>query len=255
MTRISLALAAAGSMMLWTASAHASVTLPAATSSAVCTNNMQDPNAIVATTSCLMTGSEAHLSLLPAVQMEGTSGSDGVDTVGSSASVEYFFEITGGSPGTKVPLVIEANLSTSIVDYAGAFGQLHVYPNAASLATFVAAEACQNNAVSTACIGLPAQFSGALNATGFVGALGKVDESILTGAGHGGTAFASADPMIFIDPTFPGAADYTILFSAGVGNSLPAVPEPGVWIMMILGAAAVGSVLRQRRVGRPAPAA
>jgi hypothetical protein len=44
------------------------------------------------------------------------------------------------------------------------------------------------------------------------------------------TAFASADPLIFIAPADNPGGEYSILLSEGVGNGLPsAVPEPATW--------------------------
>ncbi len=49
------------------------------------------------------------------------------------------------------------------------------------------------------------------------------------------SANASADPFIFIDPSFAGAQNYHIVVSDGVGNALPAstVPEPGTLGLMV----------------------
>jgi hypothetical protein len=58
----------------------------------------------------------------------------------------------------------------------------------------------------------------------------------------GQVAYASADPLIQIDPTFlannPGLS---LDFSAGIENGIAgAVPEPSTWAMMILGFAGLG---------------
>ena len=70
-----------------------------------------------------------------------------------------------------------------------------------------------------------------------------------------GSAHASVDPVVTIDPTWlkehPG---YSLEFSPGVGNG--AIPEPATWTMMILGAGLVGAGVRWRRapvVRRVAP--
>ena len=61
------------------------------------------------------------------------------------------------------------------------------------------------------------------------------------------SASASADPFIFIDPSFPGAALYSIAVSPGVGNAeITVAPEPGT-ISLFLGMAALLGVARRRR--------
>ena len=54
-------------------------------------------------------------------------------------------------------------------------------------------------------------------------------------------AFASVDPVIFIDPAFPDASRYSILVSPGVGNESPSnpVPEPSGLALVALGALVV----------------
>lgn len=63
-------------------------------------------------------------------------------------------------------------------------------------------------------------------------------------------ASASADPYIFIDPSFADAAKYSIAVSEGVSNNNPAlaaVPEPASWAMMIGGLGLVGVSMRRRQ--------
>src|SRR5271154_6199785 len=50
-------------------------------------------------------------------------------------------------------------------------------------------------------------------------------------AGPGGYASMKIDPQIFIDPTFPDAADYTLEFSAFTQST----PEPGTIALLSLG--------------------
>jgi hypothetical protein len=66
----------------------------------------------------------------------------------------------------------------------------------------------------------------------------------------GGSAFASADPFIGIDPLDLNPDLYSIRLSDGVANGLPpsGAPEPAVWTLMILGLGAAGASLRARRV-------
>jgi hypothetical protein len=58
----------------------------------------------------------------------------------------------------------------------------------------------------------------------------------------GGSAFASADPFIFVEPTDPNADLYSIRLSDGIANGVappPGVPEPSTWAMLLLGFAGI----------------
>jgi len=56
---------------------------------------------------------------------------------------------------------------------------------------------------------------------------------------------ASADPIIFIDPSFAGASQYSVIVSDGVGNGVGSVPEPGT-VGLVLSAALFLWVARAR---------
>jgi len=68
----------------------------------------------------------------------------------------------------------------------------------------------------------------------------------------GSTAYALADPYIFIDPTFLAShAGYSVRVSSGVGNEMPVtpvtpVPEPGTWALMLAGIGILGTIARRR---------
>jgi hypothetical protein len=64
----------------------------------------------------------------------------------------------------------------------------------------------------------------------------------------GGTADASADPFIFVDPSFPGAGNYSVLVSDGVGNVLGSVPVPPVpaWASLALLGVGFATLARRR---------
>jgi hypothetical protein len=67
----------------------------------------------------------------------------------------------------------------------------------------------------------------------------------------GGSAFASADPFIFVEPTDPNAGLSSVRVSDGIANAVApssGVPEPSTWTMLLLGFAGLG--LGARRVGK-----
>jgi PEP-CTERM motif len=66
----------------------------------------------------------------------------------------------------------------------------------------------------------------------------------------GGSAFASADPRIFVEPTDPNADLYSIRVSDGIANAVApptGVPEPSTWAMLLLGLAGLGTAARGNR--------
>ncbi len=76
-------------------------------------------------------------------------------------------------------------------------------------------------------------------------------EAVASVGVFGGSAFASADPFIFVEPTDSSADLYSIRLSDGVANGVAApqgVPEPSSWAMLLLGFA--GIALAGGRGGR-----
>jgi hypothetical protein len=82
---------------------------------------------------------------------------------------------------------------------------------------------------------------------------------IFAGAGTGGggnvgnqSAFAFADPHIYLDPSFADIAGYQLVLSDGIGNDLPGggggppsgAPEPGTLALIVL---AMGALVPGRR--------
>ena len=248
MNPIVYALVVLAFVMLGSRQVHASI-LPAAETGAGCTDNLATPNSAEGATSCTLAGAAAHVSLDPAVQLTATSISAGPDSVDASAGALYFFELVGPST-TLVPIIIDTRLATAISGYAGSSASISVNTvpsNLVSPTYNATVTACQNDAVPTACIGDPAAFDGAIHLTAISNVQGQLDLGVLTGAGFGGFASASADPLIMIDSSFSGAGNFSLVLSDGVGNSLPTVPEPPTWTMMVVGISGLVAMIGVRR--------
>jgi len=85
-------------------------------------------------------------------------------------------------------------------------------------------------------------FSGSFSVdavSGQVGSILLVTQASIGGL-LGGTADASADPFIFVDPNFAGASNYSVLVSDGIGSGPSPVPEPASLVLLGSGLAALG---------------
>ena len=117
--------------------------LPAATSVAECTSVLgvvvDDP------VSCSAGGGVAQVTLAPfaGVSTQATAGSD--MSSGGFAALNYDFEVVGGTAGDLVPLLITANLLTTVNSASDAFTRIIVTTSVSS-ATEVA---CQNELACT----------------------------------------------------------------------------------------------------------
>jgi hypothetical protein len=135
----------------------------------------------------------------------------------AGADYDYYFEVAG--PAGNVPVVVVANglaQTTSATFYANASFQI---PN------------LNVSEAATATPSSPASFS--LNQSMNIPA--NTLEEVEIDAGVSifltGTASASVDPQITIDPTFANAGEYSLEFSP---NFL-AVPEPSIMALLPLG--------------------
>jgi len=211
--------------------------LPAPTTLAHCavdSNTLDDPTACTLGT---LGSSLASLTLLPFVSLTAQAASppnDAQGTHGSAAAavVSYSFEVTGGNPGDIVPILIAASLTSSGSDPTHGIGQaiLSVHTSAAG-DSFVTV--CSDGTCGTAA----STFSGTLATRARSGDAGNtlsLQVQASTGdSASAESASASADPFLFVDPSFPGASLYDIEVSPGVGNV--AVPEPASATLVVLG--------------------
>ena len=224
----------------WSAAAWGDVILPTATGSTLCEGAapfpIQDPSA------CTVAGGAiGSVQGAPFVQLMSHAA---VPTGGVSSqaltSLRYFFEVVGGIAGDHVPLLIQTGLDASAVGgEAFAAANIQVFTN--SILTVVAV--CTDGSCP-----FGTDFSGTFGVdavSGQVASVLLVTQAAIGGL-VGGTADASADPFIFVDPAFSGATNYQIVVSAGIGNSASTVPEPSSFVLVVFGMAVLGWWSRKR---------
>jgi hypothetical protein len=179
-----------------------------------------------------------NLGPVPSLSASATAVDDPLTDFAYSAilSMSYSFEVVGGKPGDAVPLLIATDLTTSETGD----GDGSAFISVTTSLTSESADFCSVDAASIPCAS--SSFSGTISAAA---ASGTVDTLILeVGAGaflyNDGTtilpssASASADPFIYVDPSFAGAANYQILVSPGIGNTPVATPEPGTLFLIFV---------------------
>ena len=193
----------------------------------------------------------ASLTLFPFVSLTAEAASPPNDAVvhgaAATAILTYSFEVIGGNPGDIVPLLIATSLSTvgSDPSHGIGFAELSVHTSAAGDA-FVAV--CSDGTCGTTA----SSFSGTLGTRARSGDAGNtLTLQVQAATGDSliaSSASASADPRIFVDPSFAGAASYSIVVSEGVGNAeITAAPEPGTMGLFLVAAAVLVRVRRHRK--------
>ena len=238
---------------LATLRAPASTLLTPATTVADCA---VDSSRLLSPTSCALNlagSASASLTVSPFVSLTVQAASppnDGaIHGAAASAVLTYSFEVIGGNPGDIVPVLIATSLSTlgSDSSHGIGFAELSVHTGAAG-DSFVAV--CSNATCGTTA----SSFSGTLLTRARSGDTSN-DLTLQVQASTGDSllatsASASADPFIFIDPNFPGAALYSIAVSPGIGNAeLTVAPEPGTMSLFLFATALLGVARRRRRSG------
>lgn len=194
--------------------------------SATC--NFPQGSAGVITTAGLMVGAQASASSPTSFAIEGT------------ATILYWAEVVGPSNVT-VPLLISSFASAS-ASGTGAAGASLFFPGGNAIG------ACADPSNPSNCGTQPTSEKTVLPFS----ILSDVPFNILEGANAGalepfGSASATLDPTIVIDPSFATGSQFSLIFSSNVSQPSPVVPEPGTLTLVALGVGVVRSLARRHR--------
>jgi hypothetical protein len=239
-------------LVLSLAAAARAGTLPPPVTLAECVDSTvtDDPS------SCSVSGRDAFasgsLTLFPFVSLtaqdfSGPANDLFIPGAGVFVSVKYSFQVVGGNPGDIVPILI----ATSLTSNASSFGAAYGFAETVVSTSFgtISEVVCTNDTCGTT----NTSFFGTFGTRAMSGESGDtIQLEIEAQSGDSPlaqSANASADPFIFIDPSFAGAANYSIQVSPGVGNGLAAagVPEPGTFALLGCALLIVGYLGRSSR--------
>lgn len=175
------------------------------------------------TFNCSVTDADANVTLAPFAGAEAdAAGGDSIQS-NALAQLNYDFEVVGGTAGAQVPLIVTVNLQTRATPHGNADAIINIFA-----AQTVSQEACTGCSLTS--------FVGNITTTAVEGEVNGLSLSAESGINAtpdpDQSAFASADPMIEVDPSFAGADQYSIVLSPGVANSVEPTPEPGgLWLL------------------------
>lgn len=224
MHRIGVAAALLFGIGFATLTVSAARALPVGVGSVTCLTeartNITDP------VSCNGGADSGMVTYAPFAGVSGSAFGQGLtDSANVLGVLDYSFEVTGGTPGTVVPVDIDAVLQqnanvigSNSTGYA--FAEIDVTAYTSAGVTIC----------SSGCTGQTA-FAGTLYVDAQSGSVDTVHLEIEAGGAAGNSSdfnggMASADPYIYIDPNFAGAGDYSIEVSPNIGN-VPLVGVPG----------------------------
>jgi hypothetical protein len=185
--------------------------------------------------SCAVSGRDASaigsLALSPFVSLTAESNSGPINDMfnpgaGVVVSVQDSFQVVGGNPSDAVPIMIASGLTANASSMRHAFGFAETVVHTGFGNTSVVV--CTDGTCGTT----NTSFSGTFAWFAQSGEAGNtIQLEVEASSGDSPlaeSANASADPFIFIAPSFAGASNYSIEVTPGVGNGLPAAaPEPG----------------------------
>ena len=163
-------------------------------------------------TSASLDGASGSVALNPFSSVQAQVNAGAGTNHNAVATLSYDFAVVGGNPGDQVPVLAATNLLATASPHSTASAELD------------------------------------LNGTQLI--VVCTDGSCSSGSQFNGTVpLFSADPYIFVDPTFPNASDYSIIVSDGVVNVPPAAatPLPATLPLFASGLGAFGLLARRRK--------
>lgn len=195
-------------------------------------------------------GAFGEVFLGPTPFVYGQAESGDVTVVRAEAGLNYYFEFAGPA-GPAIPIDIAVVLKSTVA------GTSEVPSEGGGASIALGGPVTKQVGVSVHCTLLDCSrpdFTGTLHAdllpnTVYIMEMGAGGEATSGNEVSSG----SADPHIYIDPSFAGAAGYQFVVSDGVGNQtgLSGVPEPNSLLLAMLAGLAFGGVALLRRL-RPA---
>jgi len=192
-------------------------------------------------------GGTGQVVLGPTPSVHAFGGSTFGSVVNARAGLTYYFEFVGPA-GSAIPIDIDVILESAVSGTS-------LVPSEGGRASVALGGPINNVGVSVSCTLLDCShpdFTGTLHADLSPNTVYIMEMGAGGGASHGDEGFNGfADPRIYIDPSFAGAADYQFVVSDGVGNQtgLSAVPEPNS--PMLAGLAFCGMALLRRLRRKP----